>query len=120
MIKFDKVCDQNNIYYNYLLAISGLLPHLSDRDLKVLSEYMILHKSIGKSELDLSESKYRRTVYKKAGVDKTNIAKVVNRLVKKGFMIRTKFNQLIINPKIIPNIVNGKITININLHLNDN
>ena len=119
MIKFDKTCKKSSLYYNYITAISGILPPLSERDKRVLAAYIELHTGLSDDNKNLNNSEIRNKAIFMSGVINNNISNIIRRLVRCNLMHRTIYGELLLNKKLIPRITNDKISIEINIKTND-
>ncbi len=117
IIKFVKSSTPNKIFLDYIKSINGIL-ELTHREMEILAELM---KEDFLTPLDtepknIADRFIRKRIIKEHNITKENLSRFISKFKKKGVLI-SDFDDLYVNPKLMPDLSNSQIEISTIINL---
>lgn len=113
VIKFVKSSTIKKIFFEYIQSINGILG-LTYRESEILAE---LFKEVclalpDNPQLNIADTSFRKKIIENCRISKENLSRFFKKFRTKGILVRD-FDDLYLNPKLIPDLTDNEITISI-------
>lgn len=122
MNKLVKTVSKNNLYYEYLKSINGIL-QLTDRELELLTkliEYDLELDSTPDVPKNVIDSKHRKRIEKELGITHDNLSRYIKKLKLNGIIVEGKVDgEVMVNKILIPEIIKDRIQLTIIFRINE-
>jgi len=122
MNKLVKTVDKDNLYYEYLNALNGIL-QLTNRELELLTKFVELDVNFtpmpGVSK-NVADTKNRRMIKNTMGITPDNLSRYIGKFKKEGLLVQGKAeDELVVNKILIPEIIKDRVQITLILKVNE-
>lgn len=122
MNKLVKTVNKDNLYYEYLNALNGIL-QLTDRELELLTKFVELDvnfdSTLGISK-NIANTNNRRMIKSTMGITPDNLSRYISKFKKEGLLVQGKAeDELIVNKILIPEIIKDRVQITLILRVNE-
>lgn len=114
--------DDKDIVREYVKSINGIL-RLTGKELDLFVELVNFDREYhnpNASSKNIANAENRKYLMIKVGFTKDNLSTYIKRLTKKGLLVSSGRNNLIVNPMIMPDIVKDTVQVVIVLKLKSN
>lgn len=117
IIKFVKSSSPNKIFLDYIKSINGIL-ELTYREMEILA---VLMREDFLMPLDIepkniADKFIRKRIIKENNITKENLSRFISKFKKKGILI-SDFDDLYVNPRLMPRLINNQIEISTIINL---
>lgn len=120
IIKFVKSSTPNKIFLDYIRSINGIL-ELTHREMEILAELMRedFLTPLDTEPKNIADKFVRKRIIKENNITKENLSRFISKFKKKGILI-SDFDDLYVNPKLMPKLTNNQIEITTIINLTGN
>ena len=117
IIKFVKSSSPNKIFLDYIKSINGIL-ELTYREMEILAVLMredfLMPLDI--EQKNIADKFIRKRIIKENNITKENLSRFISKFKKKGILI-SDFDDLYVNPRLMPRLINNQIEISTIINL---
>lgn len=122
MNKLVKTVNKDNLYYEYLNALNGIL-QLTNRELELLTKFVELDVNFipipGVSK-NVANTDNRRMIKSTMGITPDNLSRYISKFKKEGLLVQGKAeDELVVNKILIPEIIKDRVQITLILRVNE-
>lgn len=122
MNKLVKTVNKDNLYYEYLNALNGVL-QLTDRELELLTKFVELDVNFDSTSgvsKNIANTNNRRMIKSTMGITPDNLSRYISKFKKEGLLVQGKAeDELIVNKILIPEIIKDRVQITLILRVNE-
>lgn len=122
MNKLVKEVDKNNLYYEYLKSLNGIL-NLTNKELDImvkLMEYDAEYKSTPGVSKNIIDAAHRKRIKDETGTTPDNLSRYIKKFRENGLIVQGKADdEMYVNKILMPDVIKDRIQITIVLKLNE-
>lgn len=122
MNKLVKTVNKDNLYYEYLNALNGIL-QLTNRELELLTKFVELDVNftpIPGVNKNVANTDNRRMIKSTMGITPDNLSRYISKFKKEGLLVQGKAeDELVVNKILIPEIIKDRVQITLILRVNE-
>ena len=117
IIKFVKSSSPNKIFLDYIKSINGIL-ELTYREMEILAVLMRedFLMPLDMEPKNIADKFIRKRIIKENNITKENLSRFISKFKKKGILI-SDFDDLYVNPRLMPRLINNQIEISTIINL---
>lgn len=122
MNKLVKTVDKDNLYYEYLRALNGIL-QLTDRELELMAKFIELDVTFtpipGVSK-NVASTSNRKMIKSTMGITPDNLSRYIGKFKKDGLLVQGKVeDELVVNKILIPELIKDRVQITVVLRTDE-
>jgi len=122
MNKLVKGIDKNNLYYEYLKSLNGIL-NLTDRELTIMVKLMEYDAELDKTpevSKNVVDASHRKRIKDEIGTTPDNLSRYIKKFKETGLLVQGKADdEVYVNRILMPEIIKDRVQITIILRLNE-
>ena len=122
MNKLVKGIDKNNLYYEYLKSLNGIL-NLTDRELTIMVKLMEYDAELDKTpdvSKNVVDATHRKRIKDEIGTTPDNLSRYIKKFKETGLLVQGKADdEVYVNRILMPEIIKDRVQITIILRLNE-
>ena len=117
IIKFVKSSSPSKIFLDYIKSINGIL-ELTYREMEILAVLMRedFLMPLDMEPKNIADKFIRKRIIKENNITKENLSRFISKFKKKGILI-SDFDDLYVNPRLMPRLINNQIEISTIINL---
>lgn len=122
MNKLVKGIDKNNLYYEYLKSLNGIL-NLTDRELTIMVKLMEYDAELDKTpdvSKNVVDASHRKRIKDEVGTTPDNLSRYIKKFKETGLLVQGKADdEVYVNRILMPEIIKDRVQVTIILRLNE-
>lgn len=122
MNKLVKGIDKNNLYYEYLKSLNGIL-NLTDRELTIMVKLMEYDAELDKTpdvSKNVVDASHRKRIKDEIGTTPDNLSRYIKKFKETGLLVQGKADdEVYVNRILMPEIIKDRVQVTIILRLNE-
>lgn len=122
MNKLVKGIDKNNLYYEYLKSLNGIL-NLTDRELTIMVKLMEYDAELDKTpdvSKNVVDASHRKRIKDEVGTTPDNLSRYIKKFKETGLLVQGKADdEVYVNRILMPEIIKDRVQVTIILRIKE-
>lgn len=122
MNKLVKGIDKNNLYYEYLKSLNGIL-NLTDRELTIMVKLMEYDAELDKTpdvSKNVVDASHRKRIKDEIGTTPDNLSRYIKKFKETGLLVQGKADdEVYVNRILMPEIIKDRVQVTIILRIKE-